>query len=128
MLNHINLMGRLTRAPELRKTANGASVTSFTLAVERDYGAKVTDFIDCVAWRQTAEFIGSYFTRGQMMIVGGRLESRKYQDRDGNPHTVWEVVVDNVYFGESKRVETGRPDPSYAPPYVSEEDEEELPF
>lgn len=127
MLNHITLMGRLTRAPEVRKTGNGTSVTSFTLAVDRDYGAKTTDFIDCVAWRQTAEFIGSYFTKGQMMVVGGRLESRKYQDKNGDPHTVWEVIVDNVYFGEPKRVDTGRPDP-VPPPFAELEEDGELPF
>lgn len=128
MLNHIDLMGRLTRIPELRKTSKGASVASFTLAVERDYGEKKTDFIDCVAWKKTAEFIGSYFTKGQMMVVGGRLESRKYQDKSGDPRTVWEVVVDNVYFGEPRRVDTGCENPSAPTPFENIDEDGELPF
>ena len=112
MLNHIVIMGRLTRAPELRKTQSGVSVASFTAAVDRDFGArdggeKQTDFIDVVAWRQTGEFVSRYFRKGSMIVVSGRLQSRKWQDREGNNRTSWEIVADNVYFGDSKRPEGG---------------------
>lgn len=108
MLNHITIMGRLTRDPELRMTQSQTQVASFTLAVDRDFGGRdggerQTDFIDCVAWRQTAEFVSKYFTKGRMAVVSGRLQSRKWEDRDGNKRTSWEVVVDNVYFGDSRR-------------------------
>jgi len=108
MLNHITIMGRLTRDVELRSTQSGVSVASFTVAVDRDFGArdggeKQTDFIDCVAWRQTGEFVSKYFRKGSMIVVSGRLQSRKWQDRDGNNRTSWEVNADNVYFGESRR-------------------------
>ena len=108
MLNHITIMGRLTRDPELRTTQSGVSVTSFTVAVDRDFGGRdgserQTDFIDCVAWRQTGEFVSKYFHKGSMIVVSGRLQSRKWQDRDGNNRTSWEVNADNVYFGESRR-------------------------
>ena len=108
MLNHITIMGRLTRDPELRSTQTGVSVASFTVAVDRDFsgrdgGEKQTDFIDCVAWRQTGEFVSKYFRKGSMIVVSGRLQSRKWQDRDGNNRTSWEVNADNVYFGESRR-------------------------
>ena len=108
MLNHITIMGRLTRDPELRSTQSGVSVTSFTVAVDRDFGGRdggerQTDFIDCVAWRQTGEFVSKYFHKGSMIVVSGRLQSRKWQDRDGNNRTNWEVIAENVYFGESRR-------------------------
>jgi single-strand DNA-binding protein len=108
MLNHITIMGRLTRDPELRMTQSQTQVVTFTLAVDRDFGGRdggerQTDFIDCVAWRQTAEFVGKYFSKGRMAVVSGRLQSRKWEDRDGNKRTSWEVVADNVYFGESRR-------------------------
>ena len=108
MLNHIVIMGRLTRDPELRTTQSGVSVTSFTVAVDRDFGGRdggerQTDFIDCVAWRQTGEFVSKYFHKGSMIVVSGRLQSRKWQDREGNNRTSWEVNADNVYFGESRR-------------------------
>ena len=108
MLNHIVIMGRLTRDPEVRYTQSQLPVASFAVAVERDYsgrdgGEKQTDFINCTAWRSTAEFIGKYFHQGSMIVVSGRLQSRKYQDRDGNNRTAYEIVADNVYFGESKR-------------------------
>ena len=107
MLNHITIMGRLTRDPELRTTQSGVSVTSFTVAVDRDFGGRdggerQTDFIDCVAWRQTGEFVSKYFHKGSMIVVSGRLQSRKWQDRDGNNRTSWEINADNVYFGESR--------------------------
>ena len=107
MLNHIVLMGRLTRDPELRRTGSGIAVASFTLAVDRDFasqgGEKETDFVDIVAWRSTAEFVSKYFTKGRMAVVSGRLQIRNWQDKEGNKRRSAEVVADNVYFGESKR-------------------------
>ena len=108
MLNHIVIMGRLTRDPELRRTGSGVAVTSFSLAVDRDFGKtengeKETDFIDCVAWRQTGEFVSKYFTKGRMAVVSGRLQIRSWTDKDGNKRRTAEVVADNVYFGDSKR-------------------------
>ena len=107
MLNEIILMGRLTRDPELRYTASNTPVASFSLAVDRDFapkdgGEKQTDFIDCVAWRQTGEFASKYFQKGSMAAVKGRLQIRDWQDKDGNKRRSAEVVVDNIYFGESK--------------------------
>ena len=107
MLNHITLMGRLTRDPELRYTSSGIPVASFSLAVDRDFAQKgeekQTDFIDIVAWRQTGEFVSKYFTKGSMAVVSGRLQIRDWQDKDGNRRRSAEVVADNIYFGESKR-------------------------
>ena len=108
MLNRIVIMGRLTRDPELRRTQNGTAVTSFSVAVDRDFksresGEKATDFIDVVAWRQTAEFVCQYFTKGRMAVVEGRLQIRDWKDKDGNNRRSAEVVADNVYFGDSKR-------------------------
>ena len=108
MLNRIVLMGRLTRDPELRHTQSGTPVASFSLAVDRDFkdkatGEKATDFIDIVAWRQTAEFVSRYFTKGRMAVVEGRLQLRDWTDREGNKRRSAEVVADNVYFGDSKR-------------------------
>ena len=108
MLNHIVIMGRLTRDPELRRTGSGTAVASFTIAVDRDFGKsengeKETDFIDCVAWRQTGEFVSKYFTKGRMAVVSGRLQIRTWNDKEGNKRRTAEVVADNVYFGDSKR-------------------------
>ncbi len=108
MLNHITIMGRLTRDPELRRTGSGVAVASFRVAVDRDIapkdgGERKADFIDCVAWRQTGEFISKYFTKGRMIVVDGRLEMRDWTDRDGNKRTSAEIVVANAYFGDSKR-------------------------
>ena len=107
MLNHITIMGRLTRDPELRRTGSGVAVASFTVAVDRDMAPqgqeKETDFIDCVAWRQTGEFVSKYFTKGRMIVVSGRLQIRSWQDKDGNNRRTAEVVADNCYFGDSKR-------------------------
>lgn len=117
MLNHIVLMGRLTRDPELRYTQSQTPVASFSLAVDRDFGRgeeKQTDFIDCVAWRQTGEFVSKYFQKGSMAVVSGRLQIRGWTDRDGNKRRSAEVVVDNVYFGESKRRE-GESRDNYGP-------------
>ena len=110
MLNHIVLMGRLTRDPELRRTGSGIAVASFSLAVDRDFGSsanngeKETDFIDIVAWRNTAEFVSKYFTKGRMAVVSGRLQIRNWTDKEGNKRRSAEVVADNVYFGDSKRM------------------------
>ena len=109
MLNHITIMGRMTRDPELRRTGSGVAVASFTVAVDRDFGnseEKETDFIDCVAWRQTGEFVNKYFAKGSMIVVSGRLQIRSWTDKDGNKRRTAEVVADNVYFGGSKNQDT----------------------
>ena len=108
MLNHIVIMGRMTRDPELRRTGSGVAVTSFTLAVDRDFGPKdggekETDFIDVVCWRSTAEFVEKYFHKGSMAVASGRLQIRSWTDKDGNKRRTAEVLADNVYFGESKK-------------------------
>ena len=108
MLNHIVIMGRLPRDPELRRTGSGIAVGRFSVAVDRDFGGrdggeKETDFIDCVAWRQTGEFVSKYFTKGRMIVVSGRLQIRSWTDKDGNKRRTAEVVADNCYFGDSKR-------------------------
>lgn len=131
MINNITVGGRLTRDPELRRTNNGTAVASFTLAVERDFADKETgdrlcDFIDCTAWRSTAEFIERNFRKGQMAIVNGRLEIRKYTDKDGNARRVAEVVTQNIYFcGEKKESASTASPQEYAP---ITEDDETLPF
>ena len=123
MLNKIFLMGRLTRDPELRHTPSGVPVASFSLAVDRDFkdkqtGEKSTDFIDIVAWRQTAEFVSRYFTKGRMSVVVGSLQLRDWTDRDGGKRRAAEVVADTIYFGDSRRDAEagGHPDDSYTPP------------
>ena len=130
MLNHIVVMGRLTRDPELRKTAAGVSVTSFTVAVDRDFsqdGQKETDFIDVVAWRSTAEFAAKYFTKGRMAVVSGRLQIRNWEDKEGNKRRTAEILAENIYFGDSKKDGSGNtgnygaqaytaPDGGYAAP------------
>ena len=108
MLNHIIIMGRLTKDPELRHTGTGTAVASFTLAVDRDFsgkdgGEKETDFIDCVAWRRTGEFVSNYFSKGRMAVVSGRLQIRNWTDKDGNKRKTAEVVAESVYFGDSKK-------------------------
>ena len=108
MLNHITLMGRLVNDPELRRTGTGIAVTTFRIAVDRDFapkdgGERKADFITCVAWRQTGEFISKYFAKGRMIVVDGRLEMRDWTDKEGNKRTTAEVIVDNAYFGDSKR-------------------------
>ena len=141
MLNKIIIMGRLTRDPELRRTGSGTSVTSFSLACDRDFksqsGDKETDFIDVVAWKNTAEFVSKYFTKGRMAVVEGRLQIRDWTDKAGNKRTTAEVVADNVYFADSKRSESnenqkenfnalsGRLSDDFVP--ISEEDGE-IPF
>lgn len=139
MLNRIVLMGRLTRDPELRRTGSGIAVASFSLAVDRDFGSKEsgekeTDFIDIVAWRNTAEFVSRYFTKGRMAVVSGRLQLRDWTDKDGARRRSAEVVADNVYFGDSRPAETKpaaaparfeEPAPDFA---VVPDDDSELPF
>ena len=141
MLNKIIIMGRLTRDPELRRTGSGTAVTSFSLACDRDFksqsGEKETDFIEVVAWKNTAEFVSKYFTKGRMAVVEGRLQIRDWTDKAGNKRVTAEVVADNVYFADSKRSESndnqkenfnalsGRLSDDFVP--ASEEDGE-LPF
>lgn len=110
MLNHITLMGRLVKDPELRRTNSGTPVATFTIAVDRDFadkqsGEKETDFCDIVVWRNTAEFVSKYFAKGRMAVVSGRLQMRRWQDKDGNKRVSAEVVADSVYFGDSKKDE-----------------------
>jgi len=106
MLNRIIIMGRLTRDPELRRTQSGTAVTSFSVAVDRDFksqaGERETDFIDVVAWRSTAEFVAKYFTKGRMAVVEGRLQIRDWTDKEGGKRRSAEIIADNVYFGDSK--------------------------
>ena len=141
MLNKVVLMGRLTKDPELRRTGSGTAVTSFSLACDRDFksqsGEKETDFIEVVAWKNTAEFVSKYFSKGRMAVVEGRLQIRDWTDKAGNRRTTAEVVADNVYFADSKRSESndnqrenfnalsGRLSDDFAP--TSEEDGE-IPF
>ncbi len=118
MLNHITIMGRLVADPELRTTPGGVTVATVRLAVDRDFknkqtGERETDFINVVAWRQTAEFMSRYFAKGRMAVVDGRLQIRPYTDRDGNKRTAAEVVAENIYFGDSRR--DGESGGSYAP-------------
>lgn len=134
MLNRIVLMGRLTRDPELRKTQSGLSVTSFTLAVDRDFkdpsGERETDFIDIVAWRGTADLVYQYFTKGRMAVVNGRLQIRDWVDREGGKRRSAEVVADNVYFGDSKKVSDSDTGKGNAEPEFREipDEDGELPF
>lgn len=133
MLNHIVVMGRLTRDPELRRTNTGKSVTSFTIAVDRDFGDKATDFIDCVAWNNTAEFVRSYFAKGRMAVVSGRLQIREWTDKEGNKRRTAEVIADNVYFGDSKKSSDNSDFTAYTPneniePMASTEEDSDLPF
>lgn len=131
MLNKIFIMGRLTRDPELRRTQGGNAVTSFAMAVDRDFksadGTKETDFIDVVAWRNTAEFAAKYFTKGRMAVVEGRLQMRDWTDKEGNKRRIAEVVADNIYFGDSKREDA--PAGNSAPTFEEiEDDGGDLPF
>ena len=141
MLNKIIIMGRLTRDPELRRTGSGTAVTSFSLACDRDFksqsGDKETDFIEVVAWKNTAEFVSKYFSKGRMAVVDGRLQIRDWTDKDGGKRRSAEVIAENVYFADSKRSESndnqkenfnalsGRLSDDFVP--ISEEDGE-IPF
>ena len=111
-LNHITLMGRLVADPELRRTGSGIAVASFRIAVDRDFtpkdgGERKADFIDCVAWRHTGEFISKHFTKGRMIVVDGRLEMREWTDKNNNKRISAEVNVANAYFGDSKQSSSG---------------------
>lgn len=121
MLNHIIIMGRLTRDPEYRTTSTNLSVANFSVAVDRDLpgqsGEKEADFIDCVAWRKTAEFVTKYFTKGSLIVVSGRLQIRSWTDKDGNKRRTAEIVANNVYFGGSKASESNQQ--NSASPYVN---------
>lgn len=132
MLNKIIVMGRLTKTPELKRTQSGVSVTSFTLAVDRDFkdkdGEKATDFIDVVAWRGTAEFVSKYFSKGRMAVVEGRLQLREWKDKDGNNRRSAEINAENVYFGDSKTNLDIESLPATAAEPVEIEDDGELPF
>lgn len=130
MLNKVVMMGRLTKNPELRRTGSGVAVTSFTIAVDRDFaekqsGQKETDFVDCVAWRQTGEFVDKYFSKGKMAVVVGRLQFRSWNDKDGNKRKNAEIVVENVYFGDSKTESNNEPVNNFA---AIEEPDFGLPF
>ena len=132
MLNHIVIMGRLVRDPELRRTQSGVPVVSFSLAVDHDIPSRETgergvDFIDIVAWRQTAEFVSKYFAKGRMAVVSGRLQIRNYTDKDDNKRKTAEVVADSVYFGEAKKDADPRSDPA-EDFRVLNDDDGELPF
>lgn len=130
MLNVAILMGRLTADPELRYTPSNIPVVSFTLAVDRRYKSgedKQTDFINCVAWRNTAEFVGRYFSRGQLVAVEGSIQVRKYTDKNGNNRTAVEVVANNVSFAEGKRDQRA-PDVEAQSDYAEISDNGDLPF
>ena len=120
MLNSVTLMGRLVADPELKTTQNGTSVASFRLAVERNYAPqgqeRQADFIPCVAWRQTAEFISKYFAKGRMIAVEGSLQSRNYEDKNGQKRTAYEVIVDQAYFADSRPAAPAQETPPAAPP------------
>ena len=130
MLNRIIVMGRMPRDPELRRTNSGTAVASFTVAVDRDFkpqsGEKETDFIDVVAWRNTAEFVSKYFSKGRMAVVEGRLQIRDWTDKVGNKRRTAEIVADSVYVGDSKRDggETVEPKGGFS----EIEDDGDLPF
>lgn len=136
MLNHIVIMGRLTRDPELRCTSNGTSVTSFTLAVDRDFknasGDRDTDFIDVVCWRNTAEFVYTNFSKGRMAVASGRLQIRTWTDKDGSKRKTAEIVADNVYFGDNKPAQESYTGQTFTKPEQTfsdiEETDGDLPF
>ena len=133
MLNNVSIMGRITRDPELRRTGSGIAVTSFSIACDRDIanketGERDTDFIDCVAWRGAAEFVQKNFSKGSMIVVIGRVQTRSWTDKDGNKRRTVEVVADNVYFGESKKA-SAAPAPAPAQDYAMITDPDaQLPF
>lgn len=138
MLNHIAIHGRLTREPEMRQTQSGVSVCNFTVAVDRSFARqgedRQTDFFDCVAWRGLGEMVGKYFTKGKEIVVTGEMQSRKWQDKDGNNRVSWEIQASSVDFcgskGDSSNSGTSAAYPSAAPDGQFEEltDSEELPF
>jgi single-strand DNA-binding protein len=135
MLNHVTIMGRLVKDPELRRTGSGVAVTSFTVAVDRDVapkdgGERETDFIECVAWRGAGEFVAKHFFKGKMIVVSGRLQVRRWTDQNSSKRRTTEIVADNVYFGDSKRAEDSsngyaQPENDYG--YL-EDDDAQLPY
>ena len=133
MLNHIVIMGRLVNDPELRMTGSNTAVASFRIACDRDFkskdGNKETDFVDIVCWRNTAEYACKYFSKGRMVVAAGRLQMRNWVDKDGNKRTSAEIVADNIYFGDSKREDSGDTSNAFSNPISIEVDmDEELPF
>ena len=141
MLNRVIVMGRLTDNPELRHTASNVPVTSFTLAVERNFASgdeRVTDFLDVVAWRNTAEFTSKYFVKGQLVCVEGSIQVRSYTDREGTKRRAWEIVCDHAYFAEGKRDGAPRSNAAAPAPAINnaganefsefEDDSDDLPF
>lgn len=147
MLNNVIIMGRLTADPELKSTQGDISFCNFTVAVDRDFknkdGEREADFIPCTAWRQTAEFICKYFSKGQAIAVHGTLQSRRYEDKDGNKRTAYDVVVANAWFAGDKPAEKNEPAPrvpGFKPPkgatvpdhdddeFARVDDDDDLPF
>ena len=133
MLNHVTLMGRLTKDPEMRSTQSGVSIASFTLAVDRDFSGKdgaekQTDFIDCTAWRGTAEFVGKYFKKGSLVAVSGRLQMRDWEDREGNKRRSFDVVCENVYFAETRKSTGSQTAPARREVDSGELEAEDYPF
>lgn len=134
MLNKVFMQGRLVADPELRHTPNGVAVASFRIAVDRDFkdksGERQADFVNVIAWRATAEFVSKFFSKGRMAIVEGKLQSRNYEDKDGNKRYALEVVADNVYFGDSKKDQAAEKEPEFQPPQFTEyqDDDGDLPF
>lgn len=136
-MNKVVLMGRLTKEPELRHTTNDKPVASFTLAVDRGFktnGERQADFINCVAWRGTAEFVAKWFSKGQLMALSGRIQTRTYKDRDEKNRVAVEVVADEVFFAEGKKNGAEQPENNELPPPASSDfeeiigDDEPLPF
>lgn len=129
MLNKVILMGRFTRDPELRSTPQGISTCSFSIAVDRNFvregEERKADFINCVAWRQTAEFISKYFKKGNLIAVEGSIQTRSWDDTDGKKHYATEVVVSQAYFAESKNVQSGAPEEKFTEAFG---DDDDLPF
>ena len=134
MLNKIFLQGRLVADPELRRTPSGVAVATFRLAVDRDFkdketGERQADFINIVAWRQTGVFVNQYFSKGRMAVVEGKLQTRTYDDQEGNRRYITEVVADNVYFADSKRDgDGGKPEEFREPEFTEYTDDGETPF
>lgn len=134
MLNKVFMQGRLVADPELRHTPNGVAVASFRIAVDRDFkdkaGERQADFVNVITWRATAEFVSKFFSKGRMAIVEGKLQSRNYEDKDGNKRYALEVIADNVYFGDSKKDQAAEKEPEFQPPQFTEyqDDDGDLPF
>ena len=137
MHNYVSIQGRLVADPELRKTQNGTAVASFTLACDRDYKSKDStekecDFFEVTAWRNTAEFVSKYFSKGRMALVDGRLQSQSYIDKDGNKRKAIRIIAENVYFGDSKRNDNAAAqEAGFAPAeqnFVVETEDPDVPF